>query len=164
MERKLFVIRHGKSSWEHLVDDIDRPLIERGIKGAYLVAERLLKAGLVPERAISSPAVRALHTAEIVTRTLGMEVGSLEIRKELYLADLKDILKLIAGTDDRLASLAIFGHNPGFTDLANFLMKDRIDNLPTAGVLVVTFRAERWKDLDRQKVSEVYFDFPKNQQ
>lgn len=146
------------------MDDIDRPLIERGIKGAYLVAERLLKAGLVPERAISSPAVRALHTAEIVTRTLGMEPGSLEIRKELYLADLKDILKLIAGTDDRLASLAIFGHNPGFTDLANFLMKDRIDNLPTAGVLVVTFRAERWKDLDRQKVSEVYFDFPKNQQ
>jgi len=162
--KQLFIIRHGKSSWDHLVDDIDRPLAERGIRGAHLVAERLEGAGLVPDQVISSPAARALHTAEIITRALNIGSSRLAILDELYLAELHDILKLIARTDPGLASLAVIGHNPGLTDLCNWFLERGIDNLPTAGVLVLTFDSASWDKLDRKKVVDYYFDYPKREQ
>ena len=69
MKRQLFIVRHGKSSWESEVRDIDRPLTERGVRNSYEMAERLLRAGLVPEKIYSSNGVRALHTAVIMARS-----------------------------------------------------------------------------------------------
>ncbi len=156
-------MRHGKSSWEHLVDDIDRPLNERGINGVHTVAGRLAAAGFIPEKAISSPAVRALHTAEMVIRITGMQQNSLSIVNGLYLADVTDIFKFIAATESSVRSLALFGHNPGFTDLANCFFKDGIDNLPTAGVVAVTFDTSAWSEISKDKVVDIYFDYPKKQ-
>ncbi len=162
MEKKFFIIRHGKSSWENLVDDIDRPLIDRGIKGAYMIADRLKEEGLIPEKGISSPAARALHTASIVARVTGMKEGSLSVNNELYLAEVKDILKLVRETPEDISSLAVFGHNPGFTELANRFLPEAIENLPTAGVVVVSFRGG-WKELDPGNVTGIYIDYPKKQ-
>jgi len=161
--KKLFIIRHGKSSWEYLVDDIDRPLIERGIKGAHTIAERLVEAGHIPEKVLSSPAARALHTAEIVTRICGIDTTTLVVCDDLYLAEAKDILKIIEKTDPNVNALAIFGHNPGFTDIANRFLNPGIDNLPTAGVLVLSFNTDSWAQLERKNVSDIYFDYPKKQ-
>ena len=162
MERKLFIIRHGKSSWDHEgLDDIDRPLAERGIRNAGEMAERLKALGLVPELLLSSPASRALNTALIMSKIWKLGPESLQIHEPLYMADSREIAQVIGGVPPEIRKLAIFGHNPSFTMFANHFLPGRLDNLPTAGVVVLTLESDRWDGIDRRDVKESYVDYPK---
>jgi phosphohistidine phosphatase len=97
MERRLFIIRHGKSSWDHQgLDDIDRPLADRGIRNAAEMARRLQEKGLVPELLLSSPASRALNTALIMLRNWQLDPTKLQIHDSLYDAYLKEIEEVVA--------------------------------------------------------------------
>ena len=70
MLRRLYIIRHGKSSWDHPgLEDIDRPLANRGIRNAGDMAGRLQQAGLIPQLIYSSPASRALNTAMLMSKS-----------------------------------------------------------------------------------------------
>jgi phosphohistidine phosphatase len=162
MDRKLFIIRHGKSSWDAIVDDLDRPLTERGVKNSYEMAERLGEKGLIPEAVYSSPANRALHTAIIMSRVWKLPEDRIHICRDLYLPEPEDIAGTVFGLPDELTSVAVVGHNPGFTEFANRFMKRPVDNVPTAGVVVVTLQIDSWNDLYNSRVRKVEFDFPKN--
>ncbi len=161
MDRQLFIIRHGKSSWDAIVDDLDRPLTERGVRNSYEMAQRLGEKKLVPEAVYSSPANRALHTAIIMSRIWKLQEDRIHINGGLYLPEPEDIAELIFGLPDELASVAVVGHNPGFTEFANRFMKRPVDNVPTAGVVVVTLRLDSWNDLYNGRVRKAEFDFPK---
>lgn len=162
MQRKLFIIRHGKSSWESVVDDIDRPLNERGVHSAYEMAGRLMEKQLIPDIIYSSPADRALHTAIIMARSWNTSDELIQIRYKLYLADSNDLLDFIPEIPDKYTSVALFGHNPGFTEFANRFLNEPIENIPTAGVLIVTLELASWTDIINFKLHDFYFDFPKN--
>ncbi len=162
MQRKLFIIRHGKSSWESIVADIDRPLTEKGVKDAGQIAEILKQKKLLPEAIYSSPANRALHTAIIMSRAWELADQNIHISNDLYLPESSDILRVISGIPDETTSVAIYGHNPGFTQFANRFMKEPVDNVPTAGAVVVTMELDSWTDLVNATVTDVIFEFPKN--
>jgi len=157
----MFIIRHGKSSWESIVDDIDRPLTERGVKNSYEMATRLQIASLVPEIVYTSPANRAQHTAIIMSRIWELSDSNIHIRRSLYLPDIEEIGELIFEIPDSYTSIAIFGHNPGFTHFANRFMSQPLENLPTAGVAVISMEMDSWKDIFQGKVMEVVVDYPK---
>ena len=162
MERKLFIIRHGKSSWDNEgLDDIDRPLNDRGSRGAETMAGRLLEMGLVPGLIFTSPANRALNTALIMKRVWGLDPALLQVHDELYMAYLTEIAGVVEKAPDEAESLAIFGHNPTFTLYANTFLDNPLDNLPTAGVVVITLQSESWKRIGREHVSGTFVDFPK---
>ena len=44
-------------------------------------------------------------------------------------------------------SLMIVGHNPGFTTFANYFLDEKIDNLPTSGIVGITFDTNRWENI-----------------
>ena len=162
MERKLYIIRHGKSSWDHEgLEDIERPLANRGIRNAGEMAERLLEKNLVPDLILSSPASRALNTALIMSRTWGIRAENLQIRDDLYMAYLSEIDQVIAGVSAEIKNLAIFGHNPSFTAYANKFLELPLDNLPTAGIVIVTLDSENWGGIGPKHVKETYVDYPK---
>jgi phosphohistidine phosphatase len=162
MKRQLYIIRHGKSSWDDEgLDDIDRPLSQRGIKAAGKMAERLMAMGLVPGLIFSSPANRALNTALIMQQTWGLDPSKLEIFDDLYMAYLEEISGVVEKAPNKAESLAIFGHNPSFTMYANKFLRHSLDNLPTAGVVVVTLESDSWKRIGRKQVVETFVDFPK---
>ena len=162
MRRKLYIIRHGKSSWDHEgLADRDRPLAPRGIRNAGEMARRLERAGMVPERIYSSPANRALSTARIMADTWDLPDHALQVEDILYMAWEDDIYGVIAQAPPELESLAIFGHNPSFTDFANDFLDPPIDNLPTAGVVVVTLESDSWAGIGRPGVVECLVDYPK---
>jgi phosphohistidine phosphatase len=162
MERKLYIIRHAKSSWDHEgLADIDRPLANRGIRNAGQMAERLLAKNLVPQLLLSSPANRALNTALIMTKSWGTVAENLQIHESLYDAYISEIEQVIAGVPSDIKSLAIFGHNPSSTAYANKFLEHPLDNLPTAGVVVVTLESEEWGGIRRKHVKETYVDYPK---
>jgi len=162
MKRQLYIIRHRKSSWDNEgLDDIDRPLSKRGLKAAGMMAERLKASGLVPDLIFSSPANRALNTAMIMQQTWGLDPAKLEIFDDLYMAYLEEISDVIERAPDQVESLAIFGHNPSFTMYANKFLRFPLDNLPTAGVVVITLESDNWKRLGRKQVVDTFVDFPK---
>jgi len=160
--KQLFIVRHGKSSWEYEnVDDIDRPLKVKGINDAYAMAKRLESRNKHPQLIISSPANRALHTSTIFARVLKYPLNNLRLNEVIYNGGEDEILQLIKETDDSVSSVMIFGHNPVFTDLSNLFLKDELDKLPTAGITSLNFKAEKWKDISAENVSTELVDYPK---
>lgn len=162
MKRKLYIIRHGKSSWDNEgLDDIDRPLNERGTRSAELMAKRLMEKGLVPGLIYSSPANRALNTALIMLKTWDLEPSALHIHDALYMAYMAEVNEVVSQASNEVDSLAIFGHNPTFTLYANKFLDKPLDNLPTAGVVVISLESDSWRQLGRQHVRDSYVDIPK---
>lgn len=162
MKRRLYIIRHAKSSWDYEgLADIHRPLSERGIRNASTMAQRLQDLGMVPELLLSSPATRALNTALIMSRVWSLPPAALQIHDTLYEAYPGDMDSVLAVVSPQVKELAIFGHNPTFTMYANQFLKQHLDNLPTAGVTVVSLESEGWSGLEDSMVTETYVDYPK---
>lgn len=162
MARRLFIIRHGKSSWDYEnLEDIHRPLADRGIRNASTMAERLMDRGMIPRLLLSSPATRALDTALIMSRIWGLPPEALQIRDAIYEASEGDIDAILATVSSQVKDVAIFGHNPTFTLYANRFLDPSLNNLPTAGVVVVTLESQGWNGLDRSMVAKTFVDYPK---
>lgn len=62
--KSVIIIRHAKSSWDFSSSDFARPLNDRGHHDAPVMADRLLNKNIKIDNFISSPANRALTTAE----------------------------------------------------------------------------------------------------
>jgi len=63
--KKLYLVRHAKSSWKLQVSDIKRPLKKRGISDAELIAKQTNELFVNPDMVLSSPSKRTVQTAEI---------------------------------------------------------------------------------------------------
>jgi phosphohistidine phosphatase len=145
------------------LNDIDRPLKDRGKNDSREMSKRMTNKKIIPELIISSPAERALQTAVLFAKYLGIKEESIKVDDRLYLADPIDIVKVISSAPNEINSLAIFGHNPGITDLANSIGNISIDNVPTCGLLVFDFSVDHWNEINFRNLSSQYFDYPSNQ-
>jgi len=125
------------------------------------MAKRLEEIENIPEVIYSSPANRAFHTAIIMARVWNLKDSNIHITSKLYLPSVDNIISLIFELPDDETSIAIFGHNPGFVDFANRFVEEPIENLPTAGVAVITMEIESWSDIIDCKINDVYIDCPK---
>lgn len=161
--KTLMIIRHAKSSWnEPGLPDHDRPLNDRGLQDASLMGAVLRDWDLPPTRVISSSAVRALTTAELVLQEIGWGVDEIQVEEDLYHASAGGTLDIILSQEDRLESLMLFGHNPGMTDLVNRLSDADLTKLPTAGLFIAQYDVPRWQDLGPSRLGEYNLEIPKS--
>ncbi len=155
--KTIIFIRHGKSSWDYEVSDKDRPLKERGINDAHLVGAKLESLDIKIDRAYSSPANRALHTAMIVLRNLSFDFTKFGVTNELYDFSGETVLQFLKGLDNNLDTILVFGHNYAFTTLANTLGDSYIENLPTAGMVQINFKTNDWTALGEGESKNIVF-------
>jgi phosphohistidine phosphatase len=94
-------------------------------------------------------------------RNWGLKPENLQIHDPLYDAYLKEITEVVATAPPEIGTLAVYGHNPSFTAYANSFLEKPLDNLPTAGVVVVTLDSKGWNKIGRKEVKETYVDYPK---
>jgi len=161
----LTLVRHAKSSWgDSDLADRDRPLNRRGERDAPEMGKRIVAHGIRPSLIITSPAVRARTTAQIVAREIGYPIEFLQREKSLYLASLDDLLDAVFSQDEGFNSLMVVGHNPGLTEFANFLVPGITGNLPTAGVVSVQLELEDWNLYAEPKAELLAYDYPKLKQ
>ena len=66
--KELVILRHAKSNRKYLVDDIDRPLSPAGIERIKKISKKMLIFFKNTDMILSSPANRALHTAQLMMR------------------------------------------------------------------------------------------------
>ncbi len=162
MRRELTLLRHAKSSWDDAqLKDRNRPLNERGERDAPVMGQRMLARGARPTLIITSPAVRARRTAQIIAREIGYPREFLQREEELYLASPDEIVAVVARQDSSVRDVIVCGHNPGLTELANRLTGAGINNIPTTGVVVIGLNLSRWADLDGAQGELLLFDYPR---
>lgn len=162
MAKNLFVIRHAKSDWNFDVSDFDRPLNTRGFADAPKMAERLNAYPIKPELLVSSPAKRALTTAQLFANRLEMPVSTIQTDIRIYEALPTTLLEIVGELDNTYQSIALFGHNPGLTLLVNYLTDEQIYNLPTCGLVHIRFDCiEDWASISGGLGSQVWFTYPK---
>ncbi len=160
--KKLFLIRHAKSSWKDAsLADYERPLNKRGMRDAPFMGQRLARENVLPDIILSSPANRAITTAGIIADEIGYSKDNIVQDESIYLATDGMLLDIIRHIDDQHQSAFVFGHNPGFTMIANNLCNHYIDNLPTCGIFAIQFNIHSWKDVGLGEGTFDFFDYPK---
>jgi len=126
------------------------------------MGKRLRKRKDRPEVIISSSAVRAQTTANILATAIDYPTSDIAIDERLYGAEPEDVLSIIGDLDDGIDCAMLVGHNPTFTALINALGRCDFDNVPTCGMAVLTFPLDSWKNFATVQGTLVDFDFPKN--
>ena len=158
----LTIVRHAKSSWNDTsLSDRKRPLNKRGERDAPIMGKRISDHGIRPSLIVTSPATRAWKTAKIIAHELNYPKEFLQREDHLYLASRDEILDIIVAQDNGFNNLMVVGHNPGLTDLVNFLQPGLTINLPTAGVVSVQIDQDNWNLFERPVTELLVHDWPK---
>lgn len=126
MNRELLLLRHGKSDWSINTDDFHRPLKDRGKRGAQRMGVWLWQQELRPDHIISSPAERAIVTAEKACKAMGFGAQLIRQDKRVYAAEVDDLLAVLEGCPEQAQRVMLVGHNPGLEDLLVFLAREHI--------------------------------------
>ena len=143
----LYLIRHAKSAWDFAsLEDFHRPLNQRGRNDLLRMSDWVAKKCAAPDYIITSPASRALYTSLYFSDAWKFKEKNIRLDIELYLATSIKILEICQEVKN-VNSLAIFGHNPGMTDLVNEISTSRLDNLPTCGVCKIEFKVDKWNEI-----------------
>ncbi len=141
--KKLFVLRHAKSSWDDFtLTDFERTLNERGLRTAPLMGEFMRKNNIVPDLILSSPAVRARETARLVKEAAKF-TAEIKCEPKIYEASVGDLHEVIKTVDDGVKNLLIVGHNPGLEGLVMSLAED-YQAMPTAALAEIDLQIESW--------------------
>lgn len=163
MSKKLLIVRHAKSDWGSAgITDFNRPINESGKINAPIMGKRLKGKGILPDTVISSPALRAITTAKLITHELGYNIAKIKQEKSIYEASCSTLLKIINDFDNEHEMVALFGHNNGITDLAVYLTDAEIFNIPTSGMVMINFPFDDWKMVGKDTGVVEFFDYPKN--
>ncbi|MEO6833266.1 MAG: histidine phosphatase family protein [Chitinophagaceae bacterium] len=161
--KRLILIRHAKTHPAAFGQrDFDRMLTERGFSDASMMAERLKKAGIVPELILSSTAKRAEQTVSILADAFKYPLEKIDWRKDFYQCFPEEFLEAIYALDDSIETVFIIAHNPGISMLATELSGTlkRVD-LPTCGIAGITLETKKWIEISTAKKQLFLFDTPK---
>ena len=158
--KRLFIIRHAKSSWKDVtLDDFDRPLNKRGKKDAPFMAKLLKDKSIYPDLILSSPATRAKVTAITIAKELDME-EKIVFKERIYESSLSTLINCLKKADDTNQIIFIIGHNPSLNALA-YEFVDFDENIPTMGIVEIKFNVNNWKDINENNASLISFEYPK---
>jgi len=152
----LGLFRHAKSDWhDRAARDFDRPLNERGRKGAAIMGRHIDAHGIHWQRIISSPAVRAAQTIEQAAEAAGKTVP-IEWDRRIYLASSVTLADLVREIAEPTRAVLLVGHNPGLEDLIFDLVPDDgssplrevvEEKFPTATYAVLELDIAKWAAL-----------------
>lgn len=144
----LTLVRHAKSSWDYPeLSDFERPLNDRGRKDATRLAARIAAAGPIPDRLVSSPALRAITTAHAFALAFELPREAIVLNPHIYEASLQTLLHVVRSLERKDSEVMLFGHNPGLTRLARSLASCPFDELPTCGVARIELDVKIWCDV-----------------
>jgi phosphohistidine phosphatase len=137
MTRELLLLRHGKSDWDSGDDDFNRPLKDRGKRGAQRIGVWLAQQHLTPDLVVASPAERALVTAQKTCKAMGNGDEGIQRDKRIYAAEIDDLLAVLGDCPQDAGRVMLVGHNPGLEELLVWLANEVVP-VPEDGKLLPT--------------------------
>lgn len=163
--KKLFLLRHAKSSWaDPDLKDFERPLSARGALDVPIMADRFLSRHEGVDCIICSPATRTKTTAKSFAKQIKYPPDDIASNPELYFAGAPMFFKAVRLMDDDCDSAMLIGHNPAITDFVNEMAGCEINNIPTCGLVELSLDIAHWSEAEMGKAQLVDFDYPKKPQ
>ncbi|MEM6327908.1 MAG: histidine phosphatase family protein [Bacteroidota bacterium] len=145
--KTIILFRHGKSDWAaDYGHDHERPLAERGQKGARKMGRFLATSGTPPDHAITSTATRARQTLAIAAEHGGW-TGQATITESLYGATPDDVLRALHTTPEDAQTVVVVGHEPTFSRTLSRLIGGGAIEVKTATMARIDVDAARWGDV-----------------
>lgn len=155
------MVRHAKSSRDgHYQSDFERTLNDRGKKNALEMSKLLQMKNVTPDLIISSPATRALSTAEIFAGELHYKRDKIEIDGRIYNATIRDLMNIVREIDNKYKTVLLFGHNPGLLNFVNLLSNKFFSEMPTCAVVGLQLDADFWEKVERYCGKVFLFEYP----
>jgi len=140
MLTRVVIIRHAKPCSEGYPDDTLRPLSDKGKVTQLMMTNKLKDMGLTPNFILTSPFVRAMQTAEIISHAY----GDVPVIPDNSLGDSYDSQKIISQipSPENNNTIFIVGHAPTLSRLifemvGNF---NSIHELATSSATIIDFR------------------------
>lgn len=139
---RLYVVRHAEAVEKGTMPDGSRYLTPEGRRFFRTTVKRLDKKGCEPEVIFTSPLVRAVQTAEILSAGIDFD-GTVAAVDELASELSKEgLLKLLEGVPEA-KSVALAGHEPHLGDLVRELIgRDSPFSFPKGGCICLKFDRE----------------------
>jgi phosphohistidine phosphatase len=144
MRKRLYLLRHAKSSWKQPeLADHERPLAGRGKRAAKAMASYLAEHDIAPELVLCSTSVRTRATLE----RIGLDDPNVSFERELYGASAGELAERVRAVRDDVSTVMLIGHNPALEQLAGVGEK-----FPTGALAVLELDADSWSELSRAKL------------
>jgi phosphohistidine phosphatase len=154
--KTILVLRHAKSDWSDPSSfDFERPLAKRGRKDAPRMGEVLAFFQCVPDRILSSPALRAQQTAELVAEYCGYR-RSIHWEESFYGGGSHALMTALQGLPESVERPMLIGHNPTLEETVALLLgrggagwnEEFAIRIPTAGLVCIDVSTVNWADLE----------------
>jgi len=160
--KRLYLIRNARSGWdEEGVSDFERAITSKGEKEARTIASYLKLRGIRPHLILSSCALRAQQSSDLLAEELGCGSGSVIYLKELYMTPPEAMRDIISEQDGGAESLFVVGHTPWLHELANSLMDEHLRKFPPMAVAAIDFNLEEWSGIAEGTGKLDFFIYPK---
>jgi phosphohistidine phosphatase len=147
--KTLLLMRHAKSiSADPGRADEQRGLTPRGERDAARMARLLADHNLLPQVVLSSIAMRARDTVNILIKSASCSAQAF-FYNELYASSPGQYLRLLEQLDSRIDTAMIVGHNPEQEEFIH-LMCSADERMTTASIAQIQLDIAAWADLDRE--------------
>ena len=148
--KTLLILRHAKSKpKDPNLSDYDRTLDKLGKDDALRMGNLIRFNDSVPELIISSSAVRAKMTAEIVAEECKYEVGKIVLKRSLYRAKPEDYMTILGNLQDTITRVLLVGHNPTIEEAIEMLTDSSDVTMPSCTLTHLSIPIDKWSDLKK---------------
>lgn len=159
--KSVFLIRHSKAE-DETSSDFDRNLTSDGKKLARKIAEKLKVTPGSDSKIVSSPALRAIETANEFAQTYGIRKESITKDTFLYKYSTVDRFLMFLDSNENNSELWVFGHNPMLSQIVSYLSDDKILSMPKCAVAAFQTEANNWLEATPENTKLLFFENPKN--
>lgn len=161
MVKQLLLIRHGeaKDSQDQQYD-ASRDLAARGYQDAVRIGHYWKEQQWQPDLMISSPAVRATATTQMIAEQLYHPAQQIQFESGIYEASIRTFLSIINHQEDKLSRILAVGHNPTISYLIEYLTGEEIGSVVPGGFALIEFAKEHWSEVSQRTGSLVMYKTP----
>ena len=147
--KSILLFRHGKSNWKAQYEkDHERPLSKRGMQAAELMGKYIFQIKQVPDKVISSTAIRAKSTAELASK-FGNWHSDFVLDPDIYHCSTDKLQNIIAKQNSNINFICLVGHEPTFSSFLSKITGEDLVHFPTASVAKINLPINRWKEIER---------------
>jgi phosphohistidine phosphatase len=125
------------------------------------MGELLKNNNAKPDLIISSPALRAYFTARNIAGYIDYPIEKILADERIYETGVNNLFEYLKELSNELSSVMIFGHNPAFTSLSNYISDKYLENLPTCAYIKMEFSFDKWSEIDNETGKVTEFEYPK---
>lgn len=148
--KTLLLMRHAKAAaGTSSLADSNRPLTDEGRRAAKLIGEFIVSKEVRPDLALSSPAVRARETIDIVMKAARLQV-ELRYDHRIYEAGSVKLVEVVSQIEEGRSKVLVVGHNPGLEELLQMLI-GRLEHVAPGTLAKIDFEANKWSEAGERK-------------